>query len=273
LADDAAALLAAIPDVRALLDGSGVDAVRDLTRLFLASPDLRREHVVMAGRYLGDDSVPKLAVERLAQQKGLTAEWRQQRGIPTARWHNADATERVVALLGPGVFAITRPDDLPRVLAVARSMRPRLAARESASDELVHMEERELLNAAAENARSFVRGARAQLAPERLTLSIREAGQDPQLLLLLAAADYPDEAQAQSALDYWEGLRARYGSHPLVALMNLDRLLRELQLTRHETSLTAQAQLPQQQARLLMRFIRDSLRGPETLGPSGGGVP
>jgi len=271
LADDAGALLGAIPDVRALLDGSGVDPVRDLSRLFLASPDLRRKHVVMAGKYAGDETVPRAAVARLAEHKGQPAPWRNVRGIPTAPWHNTDETERVVALLGPSVFAITRPDDLPRVLAVARATRAQLAqGNKDAGEALVHMDERELMNVAVESARSFVRGARAQLAPEQLVVSVREQAADPQQLELSAHAHYPDTEQAERALKYWEQLRAQYASHTLVALMNLDRLLRDLKLGTQGSELTLELTVPPRQARLLLRFLRDSIRGPEPYPPPQG---
>lgn len=266
LADDAGALLSAIPDVRALLDGSGVDPLRDLSRLFLASPDLRREHVVMAGKYAGDESVPRSAVARLAEHKGLSAAWRSRKGIATAPWHNADETQRMVALLGPGLFAITRPDDLARVLAVARAARAQ-ATNADAGEALVQMGERELFNIAVENARSFVRGARAQLAPDQLMVSVREQAENPQELALSSSAHYPAADQAERALQYWEQLRAQYASHPLVALMSLDRLLRDLELSREGTELKATLSVPLRQARLLLRFIRDSVRGPEPSAP------
>jgi hypothetical protein len=268
LADEAGALLRAIPDVRALLDGSGVDPLRDLSRLFLASPDLRRKHVVMAGKYAGDESVPRNAVAQLAEHKGLPAAWRSVRGMPTAPWHNADETERVVALLGPSVFAITRPDDLARVLAVARATRAQRAKENvDAGEALVHMDERELMNVAVESARSFVRGARAQLAPDQLVISVREQAADPQQLELSANARYPDAEQAEHALKYWEQLRAQYASHALVALMNLDRLLRDLKLSTRGSELTLELTVPPRQARLLLRFLRDSIRGPEPYTP------
>jgi hypothetical protein len=268
LADEAGELLRAIPDVRALLDGSGVDPLRDLSRLFLASPDLRRKHVVMAGKYAGDESVPRNAVAQLAEHKGLPAVWRSVRGMPTAPWHNADDTERVVALLGPSVFAITRPDDLARVLAVARATRAQRAKENvDASEALVHMDERELMNVAVESARSFVRGARAQLAPEQLVVSVREQAADPQQLEVDARAHYPDADQAEHALKYWEQLRAQYASHALVALMNLDRLLRDLKLSTRGSELTLELTVPPRQARLLLRFLRDSIRGPEPYTP------
>jgi hypothetical protein len=171
-----------------------------------------------------------------------------------------------VALLGNGIFAITRPDDLPRVLAVARAAKPKPGS-DAAGAALVQMGERELMNIAVENARSFVRGARAQLAPEQLVVSVSEQAQSPEQLDVSATARYPDADQAENALEYWEKLRAQYASHPLVALMNLDRLLRDLKLSRDGAELRAALVVPQRQARLLLRFVRDSVRGPEPYTP------
>ncbi|HEY2736640.1 MAG TPA: hypothetical protein VGI70_21720, partial [Polyangiales bacterium] len=159
LSQDVGSLLSSLPDVRFLLDGSGVDPLTDLSRLFLASPDLQRAHVVMAGRYLGDENVPRAAVDSLARARGEAAAWRQIHGIPVAPWHSADATARVLALIGPRLFAITREEDLGRVLAVARSLaRRKHLADADATQALVSMGERELLGLSVENARAFVRG-------------------------------------------------------------------------------------------------------------------
>jgi hypothetical protein len=51
IAEDVRGLLAAIPDWKALLDGSGIDPVDDIDRLLLATPNLQRSRVVIAGRY------------------------------------------------------------------------------------------------------------------------------------------------------------------------------------------------------------------------------
>lgn len=262
LAPDVSGLLEALPDVRALLDGSGISAARDLSRLFLASPDLRREHVVMAGRYVGDEATARAAVERLATQRGLTASWRVQNGITIAPWHNADTTARVLALLGPQLFAITREADLARVLRVAHAVSAR-TRRGPGSDPsaLVAMAPRELLNLAVENARSFVRGARVSQTPERAELSVRE-GDAPGLLALTVEAPFPDAQQAEAALQYWSDTLRRYASHPVLALLGLDALLRDTRLVRREQQLQLEVRVPEREARLLLRFARDALHGP-----------
>ena len=266
LAEDVGGLLEALPDVRALLEGSGVSPLRDLSRLFLASPDLRREHVVMAGRYVGNERVARDAVERLAAQRGVQVQWRTQRGVTIAPWYNADATARVLALLGPELFAITREADLARVLRAARALaqRARQPAATSDADALVAMAERELLNVSVENARSFVRGARVSDTPERLQVSVR-LSEDGAQLELQVEAHFPDVAQADNARRYWNDAISRYAAHPMLALLGFDGLLRSAQLTQHEDALTAELQLPERQARLMLRFARDSLQRPRPL--------
>lgn len=263
LADDVGALLDALPDVRALLEGSGVSPLRDLSRLFLASPDLRREHVVMAGRYIGEARVAREAVERLAAARGMPAEWRTQRGVTLAPWFNQDATPRVIALLGPELFAIARESDLPRVLRVARTLAQRSHNAEHASegDALVAMGERELLHISIDNARSFVRGARVEQTPERLQLSV-SSSEDAAQLELRIDAHFPDAPQAESARRFWNDVLTRYAANPMLALIGFDGLLRAAQLTQDEAELRTQLNLPEQQARLILRFARDSLHGP-----------
>ena len=261
LADDAAGLLAALPDVRQLLDGSDVAPMRDLSRLFLASPDLRRSHVVMAGRYRGTEDLPRRAVDNLARARGTNAVWRQLRGISIAPWYNADETARVLALVGPNLFAITREQDLGRVLLVARTLarrKPREALDDhAAAQALVTMADRELLGFSAEIAKQFVRGARAGQVPDRLELSVREAEHDS--VQVEVHAQFTNAEQALAAEQFWNALRERYAAHPLVALIGLDSVLRDCTLVRKESLIDAHAQLPVSRAKMLLGFARDAL--------------
>lgn len=262
LASDVGQLLAAIPDVHWLLADSGVDPMHDLSRMFIASPDLRREHVVLAGRYRGSEAIPRAAVARLAEQRGQAATWRSQRGITMAPWLNQSTQPRVLALLGPALFAIARDEDLSRVLAVARSLQAAGTGARSASEALVHMADHELMNLAVENARSFVRGARGAQVPERFTLSVRAVQPASGGLDVTFTGRYPDAEQARTALVYWEALRDRYASNALLALLGAGALLRSTQLSTRNEALTMKVRLSVAEARLLLRFVRDSLHTP-----------
>jgi hypothetical protein len=264
LSEDVGTLLATLPDVRLLLEGSGVVPMRDLSRLFLASPDLRRSHVVMAGRYRGDETLPRNAVESLAQARGTTAPWRRLRGIAVAPWQNADTTARVLALVGPGLFAITREEDLMRVLAVARALARRkqlgTISDAAAAQALVSMGDQELLGLSVENAKSFIRGPRAEQAPDRLELSVRQTS--PEAIEVDAQAQFTSAEQAQAAARFWTEARDRYAAHPLVALIGMDSVLRDSTLALHDLQIDAHSTLPVSRARLLLGFLRDALNRP-----------
>ena len=127
LAPEVRSLFGAIVDFRHDLEGSGLDPLNDLERLYIATPDLRRENLVIAGQYVGDSQLPERAVESLAAARGQTASFRREGSIRVAPWHNLDETPRVLALIAPQQFAITRSEDLPRVLQVARALSARRA--------------------------------------------------------------------------------------------------------------------------------------------------
>jgi len=264
LSEDVGALLSALPDVRLLLEGSGVVPMRDLSRLFLASPDLRRSHVVMAGRYLGDDTLPKSAVDNLARARGTEAAWRKLRGIPVAPWQNADSTARVLALIGPGLFAITREEDLARVLAVARTLASRkqlgTLSDAAAAQALLAMADGELLGLSVENAKSFVRGPHAEQAPNRIQVSIRQTAEGS--IEVESQAQFASAEQAQAAELFWTRVREQYAKHPLVALIGLADVLHGTRLAVHDDRLTVHSTLPVSRARMLLTFARDALNRP-----------
>jgi hypothetical protein len=262
LANEAGALLSALPDVRSLLQGSGVDPVHDLARLFIASPDLRREHVVLAGRYRGAETLPRNAVQQLAEARGAPARWRTQSGIRIAPWLNDDPQARVLALVGPKLFTITRAEDLARVLNVARALQMQRKTSGEASEALVHMAERELMNVSVEGARAFVRGARAAQVPERFVASIRARPTLGDGLEVDVRAHYPDEPQAEAALQFWDRLRAQYANHAIVALLGMSSLLQDAKLSRSADQLTLELTVSERQARVLLRWGSDAVRGP-----------
>jgi hypothetical protein len=271
LAPDVKAFLEAVPDWRAILEGSELDPITDLERLYLASPDLRRSRLVIAGQYRGSEAVPRLAVSRLAAARGQPANWRKRSGVEIASWNNADATPRVLALIGPRQFVITRTDDLPRVLQVARALalaRRRAtsagrhpssatgADRAGAADALLGLEEGETLAVSVDQAPRFVRG-NAQHVPEHLEAAVDEG--EGRRYRIRVAGDFKDEASATSARAYWEQLRARYAYHPLVALMGIRPALAELSITRKGTRLSATTSVTTAQARLVLGLIRGAI--------------
>jgi hypothetical protein len=262
LAGDVSDLLGGIPDVHALLDGSEIDPVRDLSRLFLASPNLQRSRVVMAGKYRGDPALPRIAAENLARARGKSVEWQTSGTIPVANWENDDSTERVLALFGPSLFAITRPDDLPRVLAIAqqlamqRRFRPAQGKEASATEALLAMDSGQLVTFTAENAKLFARGATDNV-PDRLVVAVYAP--EGTTLRVTSQAAFATEAQAERAIAFWETMRERYLRSPLLAMLGVSGILERTKLTRKNTELVLESSLQLDEVRLMLRFVRDSL--------------
>jgi hypothetical protein len=270
IAEDVRALLRAIPDWQALLDGSGIDPVNQLDRLLIATPNLQREKVVLAGRYVGDRQVVLDAVQRLSSAHGGEARWRKTRGISIAPWLNADATERVIALVGPSHFTISRPEDVERLLAIAaaraaRGRKPGDAAASAPADALLSMEEQEGLSLEVDGVAQFVRRGRAGI-PERLRLAARETPNAS--IELRGRLVYADDEAASTALEFWRGKRDAYARNALVGLLGLASVLREGNLSREGAELSVDLVLSVDQARLILGYVRE-LMGPRPPAPTG----
>jgi len=265
VAADVRALLGAIPDWKALLDGSGIDPIEQVDRLLIATPNLQRDKIVLAGRYLGGEQVVRDAVQRLASAKGEPAPWHSEGNVQVANWANPDATPRVIALVGPQHFTISRAEDLPRVLAIAaaRSQRTRKgAAKQPAvhpADALLSMEDGEGLSVEVEGAAQFVRRGRRGI-PERLRLSAVElAGAR---IELRGTFSYLDEASAEDARSYWIELKERYASNTLVALLGLSGPLDGANVRRSDKDVKILLTLTADQLRLIMGYVRELLAPP-----------
>lgn len=265
VAADVRALLAAIPDWKALLDGSGIDPIEQVDRLLIATPNLQRDKIVLAGRYLGGEQVVRDAVQRLATSKGVAADWRRQGNVLVAPWANADQTERVIALVGPQHFTISRAEDLPRVLAIAaaRAERAKKGARkppqQHPADALLSMDDGEGMSLEVEGAAQFVRRGRRGI-PERLRLSALE--RPGERLDVLGTFTYLDAATAEDARDYWVALRDRYASNALVSLLGLSAPLSGATVERSETELHIKLSLTADQVRLILGYVRELLAPP-----------
>ncbi|MDB4977566.1 MAG: hypothetical protein JWN48_5907 [Myxococcaceae bacterium] len=268
VAGDVRSLLSAIPDWKALLEGSGIDPIEQIDRLLIATPNLQREKIVLAGRYFGGEQVVRDAVARLGAAKGEAVPWHSEGNVQVAPWANQDATPRVIALVGPQHFAISRAEDLPRVLAIAsvRAQRGRKtrAPREQPADALLSMEDDEGLSLEIEGATQFVRRGRRGV-PDRLRLSIIET---PNLRAEVRGVfSYADEALAADGLSYLTELRDRYASNTLVALLGLSEPLESASVARQDNEVRIVLTLSVEQMRLIMGYVRELVSPPAARGP------
>jgi hypothetical protein len=204
-------------------------------------------------------------VERMASARGTTAPFRQREGIPVAPWANADETERVIALVGPRHFTITRPEDLARILAIARVRAETEAERAraegeapelSGADALLSMEEGEALSVEIEGARQFTRGQTRGI-PARLRLSVREL--EDHSVRVVAEGWFDDATEAEDARDFWTRARDAYARNAMVALIGMSDPLRRTEITTDGRVLHAETTLSQRQIRLVLSYLEGLL--------------
>ncbi|MET0340613.1 MAG: hypothetical protein ABW252_06405 [Polyangiales bacterium] len=261
VASDVRDLLTAIPDWHALLEGSGIDPVTQLDRLLIATPNLQREKLVLAGRYVGGEAIVRDAVARLAATRGAAPDWHVQSGVRVATWHNADATPRVIALLGPAHFAIARVEDLPRILAIAGARASRRgapnAARQHPADALLAMGDDEGLSLEVEGVARFVRRGRRGV-PERLRLAASEL--PGERIGLQGRFSYEEVETARDAHAYLTDLKDSYARNTLVLLLGLSTPLARAHIDQSEREVTASLELNVAQTRLILGYVREMVR-------------
>ncbi|MCS6799638.1 MAG: hypothetical protein NZ898_14175 [Myxococcota bacterium] len=270
LADDVRRLLAAIADWRALLDGSDISPVDDLERILIASPNLERARMVFAGRHEGDEQRVREVVARMAAARGVEAHWTERAGVPVAPWPDADETERLVAIVGPRHFVIARPEDLPRVLAIAhaRAERRRDAgsgpARDadedvSPADALLAMEPGEVVTFEVEGAHAFVRGERRHV-PLRGRLAVADLVEGRSRVTVEAVFATPEEAA--QARDYWNAVRESQMRGFWVQAFGLASALERTTLEARDSSLLIETRLDVGQLRFALAYAEGLLGRP-----------
>ena len=253
-------LLEAIPDWRQLLEGSGIDPLEDLDRLMLASPNLQRTRLVVAGLHRSSDERVKEIVAQMAQARGVAAEWRNLGNVPVAPWANLDTTERSIALLGGQRFLIARPDDLPRVLHTLvgeGEAGTQTQGKGGRRIDLLSMRRGSTVSMDVDNLRRFVARSSEQF-PEKAMLDLRyrsDASVDLEVEGRFATA-----AEAEAALPAWERLRGAYRDHFLVSLAGLRSVLDEMEIATHAEKIVFRAKLSESQLRTLLGLLQDLVR-------------
>lgn len=281
LAPDVARLLTAIPDWQLVLEGSGLDPLVDLDRVLLASPNLQRAQIVMAGEHAhaaeGEDGTAWMrgVVERFGAARGAPTPWREELGVQVAPWPNLDETERVVAILGARHFALCRPEDLERVLAIAQAREAAQAeetpeqTRARGAAALLSMDPDEALSLEVEGARQFLRRGDPALFPARVRASMSREGE--QHVKLHVWARYDAVSQAERALEYWNAQREALAGQTMVALLGFSGPLRDATVVREETEVQVQSVLTLRQVRAILGFLEGAVRRPRG-GTSGAGA-
>ena len=259
-------LLASIPDWRLILNGSGIQPIDDLERLLLASPNLQRSQLVMAGRHSHTDEGPQYirdVVERFGSARGEAIRWRTRHGVDVANWPNEDETERVVAIVGPRHFTISRPEDLQRVLSVARAREDENVEDdelESAvgADALLSMGAEDAFSIEVEGARAFIRRGDPSRIPTRLRAAVR---QEETEVTVRAVGTFESDAEAERAVEFWRGYRdAQAASLDNLFTRALHRRVIGSTLEQEGSRIRFSIALTTGQARLALSYVQGMLR-------------
>ena len=212
LQGDVRRLLASIPDWHLILNGSGIEPLDDLERLLLASPNLQRSQLVMAGRHTHVEEGPQYirdVVERFGRARGQATAWQRRHGVDVVNWPNEDETERVLAIVGPRHFTISRPEDLQRVLSVAHARESENVEDDElessvGADALLSMGAEDAFSVEVEGARAFIRRGDTSRIPTRLRAAVRQEASE---VNVRAVGTYESPAEAERAAEYWRAYR------------------------------------------------------------------
>jgi hypothetical protein len=252
-----------VPDWQLLLDGSGIDPVADLDRLLVATPNLQRSRLVLAGRHRRGEGFARKSVKRLARSRGKSVRWQRRFGVPTAAWHNLDQTPRTIALLSSKHLGISRRQDLARVLAMAKARELRntdeeglVAAR--GPDALLSMGPDEAISLEVEGVHRFVIGS-IRHVPIRVRLAVRETGADEATVGVLAT--YESDELAKEASVYWKKVATFYSQQLIMTLAGFGKTLRRMDFAPDENRVQVSFKLNADQIRFILSYAEGRLRG------------
>jgi hypothetical protein len=257
------ALLEIIPEWQTLLAGSGLDALEDFTRVFVAAPSLDRSSLVVSAEHRMSRARIGTAVKALAAESGAAASFREAAGVSVATWHNRGPTERVIALTAADQLVITRSTDLERVLAVSRALsstRKRQGFDPSEVNRrggLLAMQTNEAVALWIEDVPRYVRG-QLEGVPESLRLSI--LGVDQFNTELQVTGNYRSTAAASAALEVMDSLRQELSTNERVIFLGLKSAMDAAVIEQQGKSLSMRVQLTLHQTRYLMAYVRRALR-------------
>ncbi len=263
LGPDVTRFLQGVPDWQLLLDGSGIDPVSDLDRLLVATPNLERSRLVLAGKHRHDASFARESARRLARSQGKRVRWQRRFGVPIAAWNNRDETRRTIALLSPHHFSIMRRQDLGRVLALTKARQLRDADDEGlveahGPDALLSMGPGEAISLEVEGVHRFVIGS-IKHVPTRLRVAVRETG--PNEATVAVRATYASHEDAVRAAEYWKKVTAFYSQQLFMTLAGFGKTLRRMELTPDEERVEISFKLNADQIRFLLSYAEGRLQG------------
>lgn len=287
---DVERLLQVIPDWPILLGASGVEPVRDLTRVLVATPNLDRASLIVAGELTDDAPSTRAVLEHVLGDAPAEDATRMENGLVVARWPTLDDTAREVALLDERHFVVARPDDLPRVIAVALARfaptpttvasatptegtpttneppaaegatSPTTTSTEvptSPGGALVAMRENEVLSFEVEGVANYLRRSPCPHTPSRFRASLVPT--DDGGAEVHAEATFADEAEVTASQACLDQLRRTYMENPIVQFVGVGGPLRLVTWSPEPPRLAATTRIDRAELQSVLRFLHGFL--------------
>lgn len=251
------ALMRIVPAWRELLRGSGLNSFDDLSQVFVATPDLDRASIVLAGHLRAGERAVRDAVARLAQKSRHTAAFTPRHGLAVAPWYGPADAERAVVLLGADRFAITHSTDVARVVEVLRALDARAAVAPGAASSTAEVSGEEALVLFVEDVRRFSTVAHPAL-PRSLRLAVTPI--DEFYASLQVRARYASPADAVAGRGAIDQARVALLDHPKVTELGLRSALEEVAFATEGREVHATARITLHQTRYLLAFASHALR-------------
>lgn len=251
-------LLRTNPDFQRVIGGSGMEPLRDLDQLLLASPvPYDRSRYVYVGRSRHDTAWARERVDAIAAAHGESAAWTTTAGFPSAPWKDADYADgiahRSVLLLDEQHFVLCRDEDVGDALAWLATVAARTDGAEGPAA-VIGLGRGELLGLQIDGARRYVRG-RVEIVPSTLRVSLSTAEEG---IALRLRGDYPSADEAAAGTAHWSDFRDQGVAQLRGSLFGagVAALLADVTFTTDDDALRAQSDLTMRQAVSLLQFAQ-----------------
>jgi hypothetical protein len=230
-----------------LTAGSGIQPVQELDAMVIASEALYADRRVAVLRYVGTEAMIRDHLLQMSIARSIPLTWSEAGGFAVSTLPVPLAIPHSVVLTAAHEIVICPTDDVARIAEVARNQ----ALRRAGNADMVV--EPTLNFAAQELATADIRDRLPAYAgyptpPNTTRVNVMEDDATHYLFVYIHA-DFANEADAQSALDWVTAYAAQYAGHFLVRSAGLSRPLEALQGTRAGTAIDLQTNLTPDETR------------------------
>ncbi len=251
------ALLSIVPGWQRMFAGSGLVPLQHFRRFVIATPNLHPSRLSMAATLReGLHGIDQL------KRRGSSAEpLRDLDGMPVGTWSARGSTRRDIVLLDPSTFAISRAQDLPRLLSLARVLGAQVEDAARNPDPLLagllHMGKTEALSLSVHHVAAFVPEPTAAV-PASLSFVLKDPTQ--LAVQLYVTGHYESDNDAEQALSRWRKVYEDFAARPDVMSLGLVGAIEHASFERRDSDVIARTELTMFQLRYLLGQLRDLLQ-------------